>query len=167
MIENILLGIILIIFSIFIKLICFNFKNKTNLSHILTRKHLRNNFLFLFTCFSLVTLYYEYLRNDKVTFIIIFIYLISLLVKIKLDFNNIFQYHSAFIIFICSWLFIIYNVIKYKNPFLDYLLILKILVLLIFWYYLYNKKKILYLQCIFLIIFVIFYLYLHYLEYFI
>ena len=174
--QNILLFFMLLSYSYPIYIISENYnENTTTVSNIICNIE-NTNIIFSFAIMGFFTLFYEYNRNDNISFTLISILLITLIGLLNTIDYSLYHLYFASVTFISIFPFMFHNLSRIKNFILELSLILQIIIAL---YILLSTNiqmcfiseevrknlNIFLPETLLIINFGFFYLYLHYLEF--
>ena len=160
--KNYLLIFMIFCYSIPIFLVCSNYKCNNSVSNIICDKNCKYIILFSMILMGIGTIYYEIVRADIYSIILISFILVGIYGLIIINEYNKIHYIFATIVFICIFLFMMRHCMLLKcNKILFGSLILQLLLILLIVKNI--DKNIFYSEVFYILNFAFFYLYLHFL----
>ena len=159
--KNILLLFIVLLYSVPIILVYYNYQYNNSVSNIICNNNCKNYILIFMFLMGLATLLYEFERNDKYRTLIICILLIGIYGLIFINETYNIHYYFAFIVFISILFFMIRhcyltdcNIILSSSLFLEIITLFYIIINI--------DENIFYGEIIYILNFAFYYLYLHF-----
>jgi hypothetical protein len=162
MIKHILLGIMLILYSIPIIYVYNMFQTKDTLSDIICNDECKNYILFCMSIMSFFTIIYEFLRNDIYSILYIFILLIAIYGLLQNGVECIAHFIFAIFCFFTIFCFMVHHSYLTNSTllsmftFLNYCIMLSMIIFV--------KDDIIICECLYILCFACFYIYLHFLS---
>lgn len=162
MIKHILLGIMLILYSIPIIYVYNMFQTKDTLSDIICNDECKKYILFCMSIMSFFTIIYEFLRNDMESIFYIFILLIAIYGLLQNGVVSIAHFIFAIFCLFAIFCFMVHHsyltnsTILSMFTFFNYCIMLCMIIFV--------KDDIIICECLYILCFACFYIYLHFLS---